>query len=475
MVGSRAFACVLHRGPRLAVYDRVESPASAVRAVAREAAASAVARTRAAAAGPCALRPARDSAIREPAALCLPEARALSGIAHKLVASAASTAGVATAALSSGGGSGDAGRDESSDERHDAREVDEAPRRLRSLRLTASRPARPRVAQRLGRANPSPARSTSLASSRVAKPRRAAAQLPSHLHNLARRDLGAAGFTGFLPNPTEIDPQGELEVASARAVEQVPAEQAPVEQEAVERAPAAPLALLHDAADALLETAGLPWISTTLPAAAAAPALRVELRVAAPRPVSPLPGASEASAATEIVSVEDGLEGAIEAEVSAELAEEEDPLLAAFFGLPSFTHLSGASEEPRGGASLLLAPPTEQECCLGCGANYALDWLACPECGEISSAARLPEPTTEKPATVKPTAVKPVTRAQVKPKPRPQVSKTRVASPRVVRPTRDPRPQERVESRRMDRGAFWTYVIGGVIIFAIGLFLFGSF
>lgn len=340
MVGSRAFACVLHRGPDgSAVLARTKKPSG----VAASAAVRAAFVQRATAIKARAPAPAAAAAV--------PVSGNVSG--HVAAASLGAMSGV----LTPDAAPADAPRVDHAavgDTAVDGAAVPggppEAPRRLRALRLGATRPARLRVAQRLGNTpsrNPSPARN---------KPRRDAHQLPSHLRNLARRDLAASGFTGFLP--------------VADAIEDTPAE----------------------------------------------PEQSVDANATLPALVEP---------ALSLAPVTDSLEQRLlEAAVSLGVDAVEEPAPVA-------------------------APALPTELCGSCSRTFEVDWLACPDCGELPKAAR----------------------AITLPSPRPRAAnEIEAGRARVVRPAvAPPRQAER------DSSAMWTYLVGAVVIALVVLFLIGAF
>ncbi|MCB9917568.1 MAG: hypothetical protein H6832_04120 [Planctomycetes bacterium] len=335
-----------------------------------------------------------------------------------------------------------------------------APRRLRSLRLSASRPARLRVAQRLGKQLPGSGNASVTRPARREARRDGSSSLPSHLHNLLRRDLSTAGFTGFLPNPDALDEPmvdepmvDEPMVDEPMVDEPLPADLADAGDSTVAETAVAEVILPEAAA---LEVA----VSDVTTDVAVAPVEVTDARrEAVVLRALPVPN----PAAFPIVHVKAALPARCESSLLQALRAADKP--AAIPAAPSSATPSAVVANPvvvRGSVEKSRRIHTG-ETCKYCRRQYALNWLACPTCGALAMSAR---PRRRKPPTVTTVAAERVAANHAA-----SASVTRQAPPRVVRPQRPVAP--RVEIDAADRSALWTYVIGGVILVVIVLFFLG--
>lgn len=375
MVGSRAFACVLHEGAErrrrssFRVSSRDWSQASShVASQALRAVASL---------DSCLEAAIVSEVVTTTALVAMPHREAVLATCHaplwstivgddQCVLDAEAGAGLAHGGDAAHHGDADRGAPDEVDSGATA----EAPRRLRSLGLAAFRAPRPRVAQRLERgigsslygASPRPSRKEA---------RRDHAGLPAHLHNLLRSDLSAVGFSGYLPN-----------------------------------------------AEALAAVVDTP----SAPATVATP-----------------------DAALELPAVADHDTPTIDVELPA----------VADLGTPTIE--AQISKRRRNYAG---------ETCKYCRHSFELDWLACPTCGALAMSARPRRPSVTRVA------------APAAGVPEAALRTGRVVRPVLARQALVPSASPALAPVARERGterasATWTYVIGGVVLVALVLFLLG--
>ncbi|MCA8969362.1 MAG: hypothetical protein KDC95_06245 [Planctomycetes bacterium] len=351
-----------------------------------------------------------------------------------------------------------------------------APRRLRSLRLSASRPARLRVAQRLGKQLPGSGNAPVTRPARRDARRDGSSSLPSHLHNLLRRDLSTAGFTGFLPNPDALDePMVDSATLAAAAVDAEVAEAVVPEVAAPEVAApevAAPEVAVPEVVVPELAEADVAATEVTVSRAAVTDARRepVVLRaLPAPKPMAfPIVHVKTALPARREPSLLHVLQVAAKPAARPAASSGATPC-APTPPAPSAVAANPVVDRRRVEESRRIHTG---ETCKYCRRQYALDWLACPTCGALAMSAR---PRRRKPPAVaivtatRPVLVEHVAAARIAADRAVSVSEPTPA--RVVRPQRPAAPSVEIEAA--DRSALWTYVIGGVILVVMVLFFLG--